>query len=510
MDDHFKYMIFESIHNNDLYQKQVLTLACLIWGFLDVFSLTLPLLEIRPEVSVSYQGSTQTRTLTYQDCENGGYKLLEIQTGQSIIIYFDIYCNKYWVALIGSVNFLGVFFGTLVSPVLLDKIGRKIPVSISILAFIISLLGSTLANNIQVFLICIFFVGLSNLTAHISIFLLVNEITQKENRSIFSVIMFNSYAVFGIIFTWLFYYLDNWKKVFYLDLILCLILLILCCFYIDESPKYLLVKGDQKLYRNMYKHLNIYNKENDEKFLRNFLKNKKSKKELLNEEIHLNKKLIPNEVSSDTSNTDLYDNDNHTNFFEKESFSRLFKEGTRTVFLVMCFIWFYVSGTYYGIAIYLKELPGNIYITLTFMFCFEFFSNILSAVMMNNKHLGRKYSLMLLNFSGIVILILMFLVNKLNWSQNILTLAFRFIISTIYAIIYVYSTEYYPTVIRAKGLSMNTLCGRFGAIVSPFLVEIYEFNYFVMCLIVIICCFFSTFLLVETYNTELKNFVEDD
>ena len=168
MDDHFKYMIFESIHNNDLYQKQVLTLACLIWGFLDVFSLTLPLLEIRPEVSVSYQGSTQTRTLTYQDCENGGYKLLESQTGQSIIIYFDIYCNKYWVALIGSVNFLGVFLGTLASPVLLDKIGRKIPVSISILAFIISLLGSTLANNIQVFLICIFFVSFFCITRNIN------------------------------------------------------------------------------------------------------------------------------------------------------------------------------------------------------------------------------------------------------------------------------------------------------------------------------------------------------
>ena len=36
-----------------------------------------------------------------------------------------------------------------------------------------------------------------------------------------------------------------------------------------------------------------------------------------------------------------------------------------------------------------------------------------------------------------------------------------------FAIIYVYTAEVYPTVVRGTGLGLNSLAGRIGAIVAP-------------------------------------------
>ena len=514
MDNSDSFLMFESITNNKTYQTQVLCIACLIWGFLDVFSLTLGLLEVRPEIMTSINGIPLNKTLTYEDCANNNYTLSDNQVGYSIIIYFNIYCNRLLVALIGSVNFMGVFCGTLIAPTLLDKLGRVKPILGSLIMFIFVLFLSIQTRNIIMFLICIFFVGFFNLIAHISVYILMNEITRKEKRSFYSVLMFNSYAVFGIFFTGMYYCFDDWKKVFYLTIFFCLIIFVLAFKYLEESPRYLLVKGDVNFMESMHKKIYIYNKENDAKYFVDLLSNKRTRKELLNEDIKYGEKLINNNKSSDSSFSEYYNQIKKetipNNYLESESYLTLFKnKKIRTVFLVMCFLWFTVSGTYYGIAIYIKELPGNIYLNLTIMYIFEVFSNFLSAFMINNQNLGRKNSLIILYFICIILLLLIVFIDRNSVFQNVFTLAFRFFLSTMYNINYVYSAEYYPTVLRAKGLAFNTLLGRFGAIISPFLVEIFEFKYFLFCLIITIISFILSFLLKETYNTELKNFVED-
>jgi hypothetical protein len=271
------------------------------------------------------------------------------------------------------------------------------------------------------------------------------------------------------------------------------------------------VKGDRKFLGKKYNKLNVYNKESDQNYLRSIFSNRKSKKDLLDEDLHYDQKLLPPEMKSDESSISDYLKDVQVeNNLEKESYWTLMShEHIRCVFLVMCFLWFTISGTYYGIGIYVKELPGDIFVTVTIIFVFEILSNILSAYMMNNKHLGRKRSITILYICCILFLVLMIFVNRLSNYQNAFTIAIRFFISTMYSINYVYSTEFYPTVIRAKGLAINTLCGRFGAIVSPILVEVFEFNYFLFCLVISVISLAGSFLLKETYNTELKNFIED-
>ncbi len=45
-------IILDHIYGNQEYQRRLLSVACLIWGLLDIFSLSLGLLELKPIVNV--------------------------------------------------------------------------------------------------------------------------------------------------------------------------------------------------------------------------------------------------------------------------------------------------------------------------------------------------------------------------------------------------------------------------------------------------------------------------
>lgn len=82
--------------------------------------------------------------------------------------------------------------------------------------------------------------------------------------------------------------------------------------------------------------------------------------------------------------------------------------------------------------------------------------------------------------------------------------AARFGISSVGSIIYTYSVEVYPTVIRAKGLGINLLSCRIASCLAPVMIEFNDntFIYFsAFCLFTSIFSFF----LPETNNKQLKD-----
>ena len=79
----------------------------------------------------------------------------------------------------------------------------------------------------------------------------------------------------------------------------------------------------------------------------------------------------------------------------------------------------------------------------------------------------------------------------------------RFGITGVYSIMYTYSTEIYPTSIRAKGLGINTLFGRLAAIMVPVIVELV--NPFLIFSALCGIGFVLTFNLPETFGKELED-----
>jgi hypothetical protein len=69
---------------------------------------------------------------------------------------------------------------------------------------------------------------------------------------------------------------------------------------------------------------------------------------------------------------------------------------------------------------------------------------------------------------------------------------------------YTYSTEVYPTSIRAKGLGLNSFCARIASIMIPVIVELVD-NPFLIFSGMTFFSFFFTFSLPETNNKELED-----
>ena len=88
---------------------------------------------------------------------------------------------------------------------------------------------------------------------------------------------------------------------------------------------------------------------------------------------------------------------------------------------------------------------------------------------------------------------------KDNILRFILLYCFKLCWSGIYLIIYILSTEIYPTVIRSKGLGLNIAIGKLGGIFSPFFIESLDLNNIILYFLV-----FTFFSLLFTYALPQK------
>ena len=89
--------------------------------------------------------------------------------------------------------------------------------------------------------------------------------------------------------------------------------------------------------------------------------------------------------------------------------------------------------------------------------------------------------------------------DKDNILRFFLLYFFRLCWSGNYLIIYILSTEIYPTVIRSKGLGLNIAIGKLGGIFSPFFIESLDLNNIILYFLV-----FTFFSLLFTYALPQK------
>ncbi|XP_060562894.1 solute carrier family 22 member 6-A-like [Ruditapes philippinarum] len=77
----------------------------------------------------------------------------------------------------------------------------------------------------------------------------------------------------------------------------------------------------------------------------------------------------------------------------------------------------------------------------------------------------------------------------------------------------VYTTELYPTIIRTTGFSFQATVGRFGAIVSPFLIHINGYfpgAMYVICGVILVISSVCILFLRETKDMVLQDYIRPD
>jgi MFS family permease len=123
---------------------------------------------------------------------------------------------------------------------------------------------------------------------------------------------------------------------------------------------------------------------------------------------------------------------------------------------------------------------------------------------------GRR-TISIINFSSasICFAVFFFIPNYEPWIINIITFVARMFISSQFSLMYLYTVEVYPTVIRAIAIGCGSSMARIGAMITPYLAQVLIKQTFygtiaVYVLATAIAALFGYLLPIETRNRELK------
>lgn len=200
------------------------------------------------------------------------------------------------------------------------------------------------------------------------------------------------------------------------------------------------------------------------------------------------------------------------NVVDKYNILSLLKfDSQRRNFLITCFLWFSTSGIYYGLSIFLKTLPGDIYTNGYLLYTVEFFAYFLTGFIINIKGLGRRNTMIIFEFISLVGYGLMIFFNFQDYTKTILALVARFAISGVYNTMFTYSTEVFPTCVRSKAFGTNSACARVGAIISPICLELMgEQKVPILFAILNGIAFITLFFIPETLGKGLEEHIPEE
>lgn len=183
--------------------------------------------------------------------------------------------------------------------------------------------------------------------------------------------------------------------------------------------------------------------------------------------------------------------------------------------LVLFYLWFVNALVYYGLSLNTKHLGGDIYKNFFLSSLMEVPAYLTSVCLIN--WIGRRRSICYyMMLGGTACLVCLFFQTGTKPVYRILTTTFamigKFGISASFAVIYVYSAELLPTVVRNVGMGVCSMASRIGGIGSPFVVFLGIYSRPLPMMIFGMCSFSAGLLslvLPETLNKPLPESLEE-
>ena len=494
--------------NEHRYQYFVLFIFLFLWANCNFISVALPYLEREP--LIKYYDSKnifhEKESLSYEKCSYE-YEIIE-RFEYSWVNEFGLECDKCKIGLIGVFAFIGNTLGGIVFCFVQKYISHKKILVISSAGFMLSIFLNTFVNKIEYIFylyICLLFTGLFSNCLCYSSLVICQEIISSNKRSLFCSIINMGYGLCGIIYSFIFMYIKNWKYDFYILILLSLFNGILICIFVYDSPRIYIEKGEIEKMNKILECVSCFNglkkefleKSKTEEY-KNLIKEiMESSNNKENKEIEL---IDLNEEKQNEPKKDKLISKN--NKFQKSIFISLKYPSLRYKFLILCFLWFGTRATSNCIALFSKTLSGNYYFNIIVSFIFESLAYCVSGFLINMKLLGRKGTL----WMQYIIIIISFLILSLaNISKNVelyLNFICRFATSAIELVFYTYTLEVYPTQVRCLNFGINVTFGNIGSVVSPLIYEYLPSWIFLVSFAILTV--FHSFLLIFLPETEGK------
>lgn len=138
------------------------------------------------------------------------------------------------------------------------------------------------------------------------------------------------------------------------------------------------------------------------------------------------------------------------------------------------------SLIYFGLSFQASSLGSDLYLTFALLFAVDI--PVVAFASITNQIYGRKKVLIILMLTASVSCVATVFISRTSLFFTFMAVFGRSSITAAFAVIYMYSAELYPTLLRSSGVGICSMISRIGGISSPFLMKLvkslnYVFEY---------------------------------
>ncbi|GFQ75732.1 organic cation transporter protein, partial [Trichonephila clavata] len=267
-------------------------------------------------------------------------------------------------------------------------------------------------------------------------YVLIREIVGSEHQTVMSLAIQVGWSIGFTSVVGVAWFFRNW---FWLQLVVALSVVPIAFAYgiIPESPRWLLTRG----------------------------KTKKLKK-VLTKAADVNGQKVKEEEINDLK---LPDNKQDNEKKHSPTLLEVLKmTKMRKRLFIMIFVWMVNTFVYYGLSYNINDLAGNTYLNVFIAGLVEF--PAYAVVFWGIKLLGRRPTLVsLMVMAGVFCATILTVPTDMPWLSTTLGLIGRFCVTGSFRLLYIYTTEIFPTDVRNVTLGSCSMCARIGSILAPFI-----------------------------------------
>ncbi|GAB0092693.1 organic cation transporter protein [Sergentomyia squamirostris] len=410
-----------------------------------------------PEQCQVYKAENETiKRITWEECPPERFsseseecnRWVYDRSERTIVQDWSITCmdNHWKLSLVGTMHFLGIVSGSFIFGILADKYGRKIVFILSILFMSLTGIGQACAGDYITFLVFAFLNAVGTSGVYPLAFILGVEMVGKSKREMSGNVLNYFYALgeaaVGLV-AWL---SGSWVTV---QLAVSAPPLLFALYYwiVPESVRWLLAK----------KHTH--------KAGRIIKRAAKINGVVLSESILATFDESDNELS-DSKDGIMEETDKAPS--QVAAMKEALKSKTLMIrFAILIYNWITNAFVYYGLSLNSTSLSGNKYLNYALVCLIEIPGYTLAWIAMNK--VGRRWSLgVSLLLCGFTCILGGFIDADLTWAVVTLFLIGKLGITISFSVLYTYSAEMIPTVIRSGGVGALSTMARFGAMLAPF------------------------------------------
>lgn len=366
--------------------------------------------------------------------------------GTTRTVEWDHVCDRRWLGAIAQTIYMfGVFTGAVVLGNLADKYGRKAIFCWSGLLQLVLGVGVAFIPEYFSFLLVRYVYGIfGSAGSYITGFVLTMELVGPSKRTVCG-ISFQAVFALGIMLVASWGALIPNRVLLQVVYGLHAVLLIPHWWLMDESPRWLWGQGRTK------EAINIVAK--------GVTQNRRG--------IELDKQYY----SSKSKSSGNYEVESK----QSAGMADLFKTpNIRIKTINACLCWFANSLVYYGLSLSAGKLYGNPFLILFFMGLIEIPSY--GTIMILLDKLGRRSITSFLMLIGGACCIVAAFIAQGSTTATTIVMAGKLCIAGSFAVIYNYSAELFPTVIRNSAMGLGSMCARLAGALTPLITLLDSFD----------------------------------